>query len=139
MIKALAVAVLLAAGFALAGCGQAETGPWLKFDGGGFVVNYSSPPGAYYGFNVKPLRHLPGGTVLEASMEDPNGGPAFLDRKTVNEPALRYSFRTPYLHGIEAQHPYRAEVRVLEAGTGALLATYQTAFASTVDDAWLTK
>ena len=139
MFKPFAHATVAALLLPLAGCGQPETGPWLAFDGGGFVVNYSGVPGAYYGFNVKPLRRLPAGMVLEATMEDPAGGPAIVDRKTVGEPVLRYSFRTPYLHGIEAHHPYKVEVHVLETGTGKLLASYQNTFASTVDDAWLAK
>ena len=132
--------VALAVPLALTGCGQQESGPWVTFDGGGFVVNYSGGYGAaFYGFNAKPLRRLPAGTVLEASFEDPAGGPPIIDKQQVTEPALRYSFRTPYLHGIVAHHPYKAEVHVLEAGTGKLLGSYQTNFVSQVDDAWLQK
>jgi len=125
------------AALALSGCGQ-ESGPWLAFDGGGFVVNYSAGyAAAFYGFNVKPMRRLPAGTVLEAAFEDPAGPQPIVNRQVVGEPALRYSFRTPYLHGIVAKHPYRAEIRVLEAGSGKLLASYQAMFTSQVDDAWL--
>ena len=128
----------------LSACGQ-ERGPWLAFNGGGFVVNYSSgvyragSAGAYYGFNVKPLRHLPPGTVLEAQFEDPSGGPAFTDRKDVTDPKPSYAFRSPYVRGIVANHPYAVELRVLEAGTRKLLATYARTYTSTVDDAWLAK
>ena len=138
--KAKTNALMLLALLMLGACSQQETGPWLAFDGGGFVVNYSGGyAAAFYGFNVKPLRRLPTGTVIEAVMEDPAGGPAIIDRKAVDGPALRYSFRTPYLHGIAANHPYIAEVRVLEAGTSKVLASYKAEFKSKVDDAWLQK
>ncbi len=126
-------------GLLLAACGQ-ETGPWLAFDGGGFVVNYSGGfAAAYYGFNVKPQRRIPAGTILEAVFEAPAGAPPFIDRQEVKAPALRYSFRTPYIDGLEANHPYKAEIRVLESGTRKLLASYTTTFTSKYDDAWLKK
>jgi hypothetical protein len=128
----------------LAACGQ-ESGPWVAFNGGGFVVNYSGgvyhagSAGAYYGFNVKPLRGLPVGTVLEAQFEDPAGGPPFLDRKTVDGVRPSYSFRSPYVRGIAANHPYHVEIHVIAAGSNKLLASYGRTFSSTVDDAWLAK
>jgi hypothetical protein len=128
----------------LAACG-AESGPWLAFNGGGFVVNYSGGQysagraGAYYGCNVKALRHLPAGTVIEARFEDPAGGPAFVDSKVVDAEQPAYAFRSPYVTGIVADHPYHVEVRVLEAGSHKLLGSYAHSFSSGIDDAWLAK
>lgn len=123
----------------LAACGP-ESGPWVAFDGGGFVVNYSAGlSAAFYGFNVKPLRRLPDGMVLEAEFEDPAGGKPIIVQEEVKGPSLRYSFRTPYLDGIEAKHPYRGEIHILEPVTHTRLASYSMTFTSQVDAAWLKK
>lgn len=119
----------------LVGCGN-DTGPWLAFDGGSFVFNYRIAE-ASYGFNVRPLRKMPEGTVLEAQFEDPAGGPPLIVRQEVKGPALRYSFQTPALSGIKAGKPYHAAIRVLEAGTLKVLASYERIFKSDVDQSWL--
>lgn len=132
-------------GAALTACGGEESGPWLAFNGGGFVVNYSAgqyksgAAGAYYGCNVKPLRHLPAGTVIEARFEDPAGGPPLVDSKVVDTQLVSYALRSPYVTGLVANHPYMVEVRVLEAGSHKLLGSYTHSYVSSVDDAWLAK
>ena len=119
----------------LAGCGR-ETGPWVAFDGGGFVFNYRIAE-ASYGFNVKPLRRLPEGAVLEAEFEDPGGGKPIFVREVVTGPALRYMFQTPPLTGIKAAKPYRAVIRVMAPGGDTILASYERKFVSDVDQSWL--
>ena len=119
----------------LTGCGN-ETGPWLAFDGGGFVFNYRVAA-VYYGFNVKPLRRFPEGMVLEAEFQDPAGGKPILVRQTVAGPKLRYSFQTDGLTNVRAHIPYKATIRVLEQGTGKVLESHDRTFTSSVDGTWL--
>lgn len=126
---------LLLLAMLLTGCGN-ETGPWLAFDGGGFVFNYRVAQ-ASYGFNVKPLRRLTEGTVLEAEFEDPAGGKPLVFREEVKGPKLRYSFETLGLSGVKAHTPYKATIRVLEPGTLKVLASYDKIFKSSVDGTWL--
>ena len=124
---------------ALAACDD-QTGPYVELNGGGFVVNYSAGLSeAYYGFGVKPLRELPAGMVLEAEFEDPAGGPPFIDRQEVTGPLLKYGFRSPYLKGIIADHPYLATLRVLKPVTHEVIATLTKSYQSKFDDAWLAK
>lgn len=119
---------------ALVGCGPADDDPYVAFDGGGFVFNYRIAE-AFYGFNLKPMRALSPGTVLEASLEDPAGGAPIMIAQTVAGPQLRYTFRTGALTGIRAKRPYTVEVRVREAGSGKVLATYRKSFESELDQA----
>ena len=121
------------------GCGD-DTGPYVELNGGGFVVNYSGGLSeAYYGFGAKPLRALPAGLVLEAEFENPAGGKPFIDSQIVTGPLLKYGFRSPYLKGIVANHPYKATLRVMKPGTREVIETYTQSFQSKFDDAWLAK
>lgn len=127
---------MLALTGAFAGCGESADQPWVAFEGGGFVFNYRIAE-AYYGVNIRPMRRLPEGTVIEVHFEDPAGGPPIVSRFTVTKPELRYSVRTPGLTGIKAHRPYRVELRVLETGTGKLLGRYERSFASSADQSEL--
>ena len=140
MIARLALLVLtVLATFSLCAC-DSQTGPYVEMNGGGFVVNYSAGfSEAFYGFGVKPLRELPAGLVLEASFENPAGGPPLIDRQEVTGPLLKYGFRTPYLKGIVANRPYLATLRVMKPGTREVIETYTKSFQSKFDDAWLAK
>ncbi len=124
---------LLAAVLALlAACEPGDDQPYVAFDGGGFVFNYRVAE-AYYGFNVRPMRQLAVGTVIEAEFEDPAGGAPIVERQTVQGERLRYSFRTRGLQGIKAGKPYRVNVHVLAAIGGKRLASYQHSFKSDLD------
>lgn len=135
MLERCRAAILVLVALALAACG-AEDGPWLAFDGGGFVFNYRTAE-ASYGFNVRPLRYLAPGTVLEAELENPAGGPPIVIDQEIRTPGLRYTFQSPPLTGIQAGKPYHASVSVLEAGSGKRLARYERAFTSQADQSWL--
>jgi len=82
---------------------------------------------------------LPLDAVLEAQFEDPSGGPAFIDSKTVTDSSTSYAFRSPYVKSIAANHPYHVEIHLYEAGTHKLLESRARTFTSTIDDAWLAK
>lgn len=116
----------------LAGCDD-PAAPYVEFNGGGFVANYRNGT-TIYGFNVKPMRQLAEGTVLEAVLDDPAGGQPIVLRETVKQPKLRYGFQTPPVRGIVKNKPYKGEIRILEAGTGKLLASYSKSFISPLDD-----
>jgi hypothetical protein len=120
----------------IAGCSPSDDTPWVTFAGGGFAFNYRLAE-AYYGFNVRPLRPLPTGTVLEARFEDPAGGPELVVRETVREEKLTYGFRSPPLAGVRKNRPYKVEIRVLAADTGALLGSYGRTYSSEADQDWL--
>ncbi len=98
----------------LAGCDD-PAAPYVEFNGGGFVANYRNGT-TIYGFNVKPMRQLAEGTVLEAVLDDPAGGQPIVLRETVKQPKLRYGFQTPPVRGIVKNKPYKGEIRILEAG-----------------------
>lgn len=128
--------VALAGVLLLSACADSADQPWVAFEGGGFVFNYRVAE-AYYGVNIRPMRHLPDGTVIQVSFEDPAGGPPILSRFTVKGPELRYSVRTPGLTGIKAHRPYRVELSVLEAATGNVLGRYEKSFSSSADQSEL--
>jgi hypothetical protein len=81
---------------------------------------------------AKRLRRIPGGTIIEARLENPAGGEPFILRETAAWDRLEYVFRSPPVRGVKAGRDYRVEVRLLEPG-GRLLASYARTFHSDVD------
>lgn len=125
----------LAFALLLAGCGEDPNSPYLSFAGGGFVFNYRNAE-AFYGFVAKPLRTLPEGGVIEAQFEVPgSAAPATVSEKVVTG-QVRYAFKSPNLTGIQAKHPYKAVMRLLDA-QGKEIARYERNFQSDVDQSTL--
>jgi len=121
---------------ALVACSEGGDGPYLEFLGGGFVFNYRLAQ-AEYGFVVKRLRALPEGSVLEARLENPAGGEPFVLREHAAWDRLEYVFRSPPVQGVQANHDYRVEVRLIDGASGRVLATYSRTFRSDVDQSVL--
>ncbi len=107
-IKGLAIAAVLA----LAACG--ESGPYLDISGGGFIFNYRLSE-AYAGFIAAPLRTLPEHARIEATFENPSGGPPIVLSKDVTPNRREYSFTTDPLSGIKADTDYALTVRLISA------------------------
>ena len=111
----------------IGGCG--EEPPSVKIAGGGFVFNYRSAE-ACYGFVADVGGDVPDGAVLEATFEDPAGGPPIRLQKPYAPGRQRYKFETPPLQGIAADTPYRVTLSLRTPGGGAVLATAERSFAS---------
>ena len=112
----------------------AET-PYLQVMGGGFIFNYRVAD-VYYGFTAAIARPLPTGSIVEASFEDPAGGPPHVVRQRVGgAETARLSLRSPPVRGVEAGHPYKVEVRVLDREGQRLLWSRELAFRSGISDA----
>jgi len=131
-MRALSLLAVLTLALALAGCNESDTRPYLKFAGGGFIFNYRIGE-AFYGFVAKPQKAIPEGAVLEARFEVPGSEQPFVQRQPAKSGMLRYSFRTPPLHGIVKNHKYQAELRVLAPGDGKVLASYTQSYYTNVD------
>lgn len=116
--------------------GDDPSQPYVEFIGGGFIFNYRLAE-ADYGFVIKPLRSIPAGTLLEAVFENPAGGEPLRVRQTARDGMLQYTFRSPSVHEVVANRPYRVELRLLDPATGHELARYQRTFSSDVDQAVL--
>ncbi len=102
----------LAAALVLAACSQ--KGPYLDISGGGFVFNYRLSE-AYAGFIAAPLRTLPEHARIEATFENPSGGPPIVLSKDVTPDRREYSFTTDALKGIKANTDYDVAVRLIGA------------------------
>lgn len=112
----IAAAVLLLAGLFAVGWAtreDPEVKPYLKVLGGGFMFNYRVAE-VFYGFTAVVLRPLPTGSTIEASFEDPAGGPDHVVSTRVGTQTERYSLRSPPVHGVEADQPYNVSIRVLD-------------------------
>jgi hypothetical protein len=125
----------LAALLALAAC-SGET-PYVVVGGGGILFNYRIAE-ATAGIVAEVARPLPEGGTVEASFEDPAGGPAIVEAKPVTPDRRRFSFSTPPLTGIKADTDYRVVVRVLDA-TGHELQRVETRLHSDLDQSILPK
>ena len=135
-VRTMLTSAILSLGIALAACDdqgeKAADEPYLEITGGGFVFNYRVAD-AYYGFVAKPLRSLPEGASLEARFEDPAGGPSYLEQQPAADNALRYSFRSPPLQGIEAGRPYAVELRLVAADQKTVLQSLTRTYTSQLD------
>ena len=109
--------------------------PYLLVMGGGFIFNYRVAD-VYYGFTAAIARPLPTGSIVEAAFENPAGGPAYVVRQRVGGAQMtRLSLRSPPVRGVEANHPYKVELRVLDREGRALLWSRELAFKSDISDA----
>jgi hypothetical protein len=134
-MKAKLFAASFALALSLAACGEDASAPYLEFAGGGFIFNYRNAE-AFYGFVARPLRTLPEGSVIEARLEMPGAAEPFVTSEKAVPGQLQYSFKTPFLTGIEKDHEYKAVMRLLD-GSGKELARYERSFHTDVDQARL--
>ncbi len=123
----------LAAVVALAGC--LERGPYLDISGGGFVFNYRLSE-AYAGLIAAPLRTLPEHSRIEATFENPSGGPPIVQSKDVTAERREYTFTTDALSGIKANKDYTVTVRLI-AADGKVIETIDKKLHSDLDQSVL--
>ena len=124
--------MVLTAALIVPGCGEDKDAPYLAFEGGGFIFNYRNAT-VRYGFNVRPLRKLERGMVIEAQMQDPSGGAPFILRQTVFGDTLRYSFQSPDLQDVVKDKDYKVEVRMLDKDLKTVLGRYDHNYRSDID------
>jgi hypothetical protein len=132
-MKATLLAFVLA--FMLAACSEDTSVPYLEFAGGGFIFNYRNAE-AFYGFVAYAKRTLPEGALIEASFDMPRGAQPYVATEKANPGQLQYSFKTPFLTGIEKDHEYKAVMRLIDS-SGKELARYERSFHTDVDQASL--
>lgn len=112
MVGRVVIWLALAAILGLGAC--SEKGPYLEVSGGGFVYNYRLSE-AYAGFVAAPRRTLPENSRIEATFENPSGGPPIVIAKDVTPGRREYSFTTDALKGIVANRDYDVTVRLIAA------------------------
>jgi hypothetical protein len=117
-------------------CDDQSNKPYMKIAGGGFMFNYRYSI-LNYGFVAKPLRPLPDGSTLEASFDIPDSTDKFVLTLPVVAGKMQYAFETEALHGVKKDVPYKAKLRLLEAGTGKELALLEREFRSDVEQSSL--
>ncbi|MBP0614352.1 hypothetical protein [Jiella mangrovi] len=107
--------------------------PYLRIAGSGFIFNYRVAD-AYYGFTALVQRPVRNYSRIEASFEDPAGGPPHLVSAKLTARTNRYGLRSPPLRSIEADHPYHVSVRLVQNGDGAVLFTDEFTVTSQISD-----
>ena len=130
------IAALALAGLLVSACDDQSSKPYLKIAGGGFMFNYRYSV-MNYGFVVKPLRPLPDGSILEASFDIPDSPKRFVLTLPAVAGKMQYAFETEALHDVKKDVPYKATLRLLEAGTGKELAVMEKDFRSDVEQSTL--
>ncbi len=126
----------LALPLVLAACSD-ESSPYVVVSGGGIIFNYRIAE-ATAGIVAEVARTMPVGGIVEASFENPAGGPPIVDSKPINEERRRFTFITPPLTGIKADRDYLVTVRVLDAN-GKELQRTETKVHSDLDESILPK
>ena len=94
--------------------------PYLKIAGAGFMMNYRIAD-ATYGFTAMVMKPVKNSSVIEATFEDPAGGPPIVIKAKLWPKTRQYGLQTPPLQGIEKDKPYHVHVRLLQQGDGAVL------------------
>lgn len=112
--------------------------PYFEIVGGGFIFNIRLAD-AYYGFVLRLKRDLPAGAILEASFEDPAGGPAIVVRQIHRTHLRGYKFETPPLHGIKADTDYKVIIRALAPAGDKVIASLSKTFRTYTDQSSLPK
>lgn len=107
--------------------------PYLRVIGGGFVFNYRIAE-VYYGFTAIVDRPLLPGSVIEASFEDPGGGPAHVARLRVDSDTNRYALRSPPVRGVVKGRPYAVSVKVMDREEKQVIWSEELVFRSQLDD-----
>ncbi|MBN9671293.1 hypothetical protein [Roseibium aggregatum] len=103
---------------------------YAEITGGGFIYNYRIAD-IRSGITVGLQKPLPLGTRLVAEFENPAGGTISIE-KAVSHARRTYSFETPSLSGVEAQHSYAAVLRVIDPHTGREIERHEKVLKSTV-------
>src|ERR687886_1018560 len=129
----LAVVALLAAP---SRAGEPDATSLIDLQGGGFIFNYNIGE-VFYGVLVKPRRALPVGTEVEASFEDPAGGPPIVVTETFHGSPRPMSLRTPPVQGVRANRDYRVTIRLRDPASGAVLGETTETFRSDLDQSIL--
>lgn len=129
MRQKLFVLIALAASLLLAGC--EESGDYLEVAGGGFLFNYRLAE-ATYSIVLRPLRTIPEGSMIEATLENPAGGEPIVIRKESPFDAGRIAIDTPPVEGVVKNRPYAATI-VLTDSAGKTLQKIETTFESDLD------
>jgi hypothetical protein len=122
-----AVAALV---FLAGGCSD-DKSPVIVIEGGGFIFNYRIAE-VFYGVSVKPMRKLAAGTILEASFENPAGGPPIVVTEPVTGDRVSYGLRTPALSGVKAERDYTVVVVARDRG-GQEIGRAERSFRSALD------
>lgn len=88
---------------------------YAEITGGGFIYNYRIAD-IRAGITVGLVKPLPLGTRLVAEFESPQG-PIEIEQ-AVSHAKRNYSFETPSLTGVEAEHTYLVVLHVIDPATG---------------------
>ncbi|WEX09514.1 hypothetical protein [Chelativorans sp. AA-79] len=134
--KVLCIALALCAVLFVAGWFSREDPSdkaYLKIMGGGFMYNYRIAD-VYYGFTAQVVRPLASGSIIEASFEDPAGGPPHTVSERVSTMTDRYSLRSPSIRGVEAGKAYRVAIRVYDRKRKQLLWEAERSYKSQISD-----
>ncbi|WP_163272260.1 hypothetical protein [Chelativorans alearense] len=107
--------------------------PYLRVMGGGFMFNYREAE-IFYGFTAQVMRPLANGSVIEATFEDPAGGPPHVVSERVSTMTDRYSLRSPPVRNIEAGKPYQVAIKVYDRERKALLWEAEHSYKSQISD-----
>lgn len=107
--------------------------PYLKIMGGGFMFNYRNAE-IFYGFTAQVVRPLASGSIIEASFEDPAGGPPHLVSERMSTMTDRYSLRSPPIRSVEAGKPYQVAIKVYDRERKQLLWEDDRSYKSQISD-----
>lgn len=107
--------------------------PYLEILGGGFMFNYREGE-VFYGFTANVTRPLASGSIVEASFEDPAGGPPLVVSERVSTMTDRYALRSPPVRNVQAGKPYRVAIKVYDREHKELIWQAERTFKSQISD-----
>ncbi|MEQ1952898.1 hypothetical protein [Mesorhizobium sp. CN2-181] len=132
LVRPLRIAILLAAGFALASCRDTGgEGEYYRLDGKIFVFNYRVATATYL-VNIAPVKPPAEGETAVVTFEDPAGGAPIVVREKIWPRLAKTTINSPPLRCVVKDRPYTVSIRIEDAG-GAVKQTIETTITSSED------
>ncbi|MCZ8178279.1 MAG: hypothetical protein O9309_04575 [Rhizobium sp.] len=131
-MKAIVIGAALLVGItSLSGCQREDTKEPLKVSGKVFIFNYRVAEATYV---VTLARNgpLPDPSFVEATFENPAGGPPLVTRSKIFPFWEKVSLESPPVHCVAKGKTYAVDIRILD-GEDKVIQTIKTSLTSTLD------
>ncbi|QNP80386.1 hypothetical protein [Agrobacterium tumefaciens] len=135
-MKGIALPLLAIAGMlALSGCQRDEPREVAKISGRMFVFNYRVAIATYL-VTLQRIAPIRDGSTIEATFENPRGGPDLTSREKIFPKDEKITVQSPPVECVKQDLPYKVTIRI-KGPEGDILQTIETAIRSDTDQSLL--
>lgn len=135
-MKRIALPLLAIAGMlALSGCQREEPREVAKISGRMFVFNYRIAIATYL-VTLQRIAPIRDGSTVEATFENPRGGPDLTSREKIFPKDEKITVQSPPVECVNQDRPYKVTIRI-KGPEGDILQTIETTIRSDTDQSLL--